>query len=35
MPRRKYAWEELSDEQLLKHRLSGLRVTAKGTWIED
>jgi len=35
MPRRKYPWESLSDEQLLKHRLSGLRVTLKGTWLED
>ena len=35
MPRRKYSWEKLSDEQLLKHRLSGLRVTVKGTWLED
>src|SRR5215475_11247207 len=36
MPRRKkYAWERLSDEQLLKHRLSGLRVTVEGTWLED
>jgi Putative zinc-binding metallo-peptidase len=35
MPRRKYAWETLSDEQLLKHRLSRLRVTVEGTWLED
>ena len=35
MPRRKYAWETLSDEQLLKRRLSSLRVTVKGTWLED
>ena len=35
MPRRKYAWEKLSDEQLLKQRLSSLRVTVKGTWLED
>ncbi len=26
MPRRKYAWEKLSDEQLLKKRLGSLRV---------
>jgi len=35
MPRRKYAWEALSDEQLLKRRLSSLRVTVEGTWLED
>ena len=35
MPRRKYAWEELSDEQLLKQRLSSLRVTVEDTWLED
>src|ERR1700760_2557704 len=35
MPRRKFAWEKLSDEQLLKRRLSTLRVTVEGTWLED
>jgi hypothetical protein len=35
MPRRKYPWEELSDEQLLKQRLSSLRVAVKDTWLED
>jgi Putative zinc-binding metallo-peptidase len=35
MPRRKHAWETLSDEQLLKRRLSSLRVTVEGTWLED
>src|ERR1700760_4753661 len=36
MPRRrKYAWEKLSDEQLLKRRLSSLRVSIEGTWLED
>ena len=35
MPRRKYAWEKLSDEQLLKQRLSSLRVAVEGTWLED
>lgn len=35
MPRRKYAWETLSDEQLLNRRLSSLRVTVEGTWLED
>jgi Putative zinc-binding metallo-peptidase len=35
MPRRTYPWESLSDEQLLKRRLSSLRVTIEGTWLED
>jgi hypothetical protein len=35
MPRRKYAWESLSDERLLKRRLSSLRVTVEGTWLQD
>ena len=35
MPRRKFAWEKLSDEQLLKQRLSSLRVAVDGTWLED
>jgi hypothetical protein len=35
MPRRKFAWESLSDERLLKRRLSSLRVTLEGTWLED
>lgn len=35
MPRRTYPWEKLSDEQLLKRRLSSLRVTIEGTWLED
>ena len=35
MPRQKYAWESLSNEQLLQRRLSGLRVTVEGTWLED
>src|SRR5207342_33874 len=35
MPRRKYPWEKLSDEELLKQRLSSLRVTVEGTWLED
>ena len=35
MPRRKYPWEKLSDEQLLKQRLSSLRVTVEGTLVED
>ncbi len=35
MPSRKYAWEKLSDEQLLKKRLGSLRVRLGGTWLED
>jgi hypothetical protein len=35
MPGRKFNWEKLSDEQLLKRRLSSLRVTVEGTWLED
>src|SRR5205809_5828684 len=35
MPRRKYAWEKLSDAQLLQRRLSSLRVGAEDTWLED
>ena len=35
MPRRKYAWESLSDEELLTRRLSSLRVGVEGTWLED
>src|ERR1043165_328772 len=35
MPRRRYAWEKLSNEQLLKRRLSSLRVVVEGTWLED
>lgn len=35
MPLRKHPWEQLSDEQLLNQRFSTLRVTIKGTWLED
>jgi hypothetical protein len=35
MPRRKYAWEKLSNEQLLQQRLSRLRVAVEGTRLED
>jgi hypothetical protein len=35
MTRRKYAWEKLSDEQLLQQRLSSLRIAVEGTWLED
>jgi hypothetical protein len=35
MPRRKFAWEKLSDDELLERRLSGLHVSIEGTWLED
>jgi len=35
MPRRKFPWESLPDNELLKRRLSGLRVTVEDTWLED
>src|SRR5689334_14321391 len=35
MPRRKFAWEDMTDEELLKQRLSSLRVKVNGTWLED
>ncbi len=35
MPRRKYSWEKLSDERLLKRRLSSLRIKVEDTWLED
>jgi len=35
MPSRKFAWDKLPDDQLLKQRLSSLRVTVEGTWLED
>ncbi|MGY4316569.1 putative zinc-binding metallopeptidase [Bradyrhizobium sp. JR3.5] len=35
MPRRKYAWEKLTDAQLLEQRLSSLRVAVEGTWLAD
>ena len=35
MPRRKFAWAALADEQLLGLRLKDLKVTVDGTWLED
>ena len=35
MPRRKFAWEKLTDAQLLEQRLSSLRVAVEGTWLAD
>jgi Putative zinc-binding metallo-peptidase len=34
MPRRKFPWASLPDEQLLKVRLKDLKVTVEGTWLE-
>ena len=34
MPRRKFPWARLTDEELLKVRLKDLKVTIKGTWLE-
>ena len=34
MPRRKYPWASLTDDELLEVRLKDLRVTVKGTWLE-
>src|SRR2546428_9709224 len=35
MPREKFAWASLPDEQLLKLRLKDLKVTVEGGWLED
>jgi hypothetical protein len=35
MPRQKFAWVALPDEQLLGLRLKDLKVTVGGTWLED
>jgi Putative zinc-binding metallo-peptidase len=35
MPRQTFPWESLPDDRLLKRRLSSLRVTVEGTWLED
>jgi hypothetical protein len=35
MPRRKFTWESLPDEELLALRLKDLKVTVEGTWLED
>jgi hypothetical protein len=34
MARRKFAWADLPDEQLLGLRLKDLKVTIDGTWLE-
>jgi hypothetical protein len=35
MPRRKYPWAALSDEELLELRFKDLKLTIAGTWLED
>src|SRR5215203_3974000 len=35
MPRKKFAWALLPDEQLLQPRFRDLDVTVEGTWLED
>src|SRR5262245_25007164 len=35
MPRRKFAWSSLPDEELLRLRFKDLKVTVEGTWLED
>src|SRR5215813_11866684 len=35
MPRQKFAWASLPDEQLLRLRLKNLKVRIEGTWLED
>jgi hypothetical protein len=35
MPRRKFAWAKLPDEELLQLRLKNLHVRVEGTWLED
>jgi Putative zinc-binding metallo-peptidase len=35
MPRKRFAWATLPDEQLLNVRLKDLRLTVDGTWLEE
>jgi hypothetical protein len=35
MPRRKFAWASLPDEQLLEVRLKDLKLRLEGTWLEN
>jgi len=35
MPRKKFAWALLPDEELLKLRFCDLKLTVKGTWLAD
>ena len=34
MPRKKFPWASLPDEELLEVRLKDLKVTVEGTWLE-
>ena len=35
MPRKKFAWASLPDDQLLKLRFRDLKLTVEGTWLQD
>ncbi len=35
MPRKKYFWTSLSDDELLDVRIKDLKVTVEGTWLEN
>jgi hypothetical protein len=35
MPRKKFAWASLPDEELLKLRFRELKIRVEGTWLED
>src|SRR3984885_11246264 len=35
MPRRKYFWTSLSDDELLNVRIKDLKVTVEGTWLQN
>src|SRR2546428_13826705 len=35
VPREKFAWASLPDEQLLKLRLKDLKVTVAGSWLQE
>jgi hypothetical protein len=35
MPRKKFAWASLPDEQLLRLRFRDLKLSLEGTWLED
>src|SRR6201997_3272291 len=35
MPRRKFPWASLTDDELLEVRLKDLKVTVEGTWLES
>ena len=35
MPRERFSWAKLPDEELLEVRLKDLKLTIEGTWLED